>query len=80
MTFRELIRRLGDEVNVVDVRDALLYRCQHCLQLMNEHADDEKCLFGPTSFVGFPRRAVDTYAEYQRCNLHQYNFLRRKAT
>jgi len=82
MTFRELFQRLDHMglTTVGEARDTLLYRCQHCLQLINEHADDEKCLFGPTVFKGFPRRAVDSYVEFQCGEGTARNLLRRKAT
>jgi hypothetical protein len=80
MTFGELIRALGDDPSIGDVRDALLYKCQHCLRLINEHADDDKCLFGPTSFKGFPRSAVDRYAVYQGGHGTRRNLMRSQAT
>jgi hypothetical protein len=86
MTFDELIKRMdpdGRGIWLGELRDLLLYNCQYCLKPLHEHAQGEldKCLFGPTEFKGFPRRAIDSFNRYYASNSHlaRRNFLRRKA-
>jgi hypothetical protein len=86
MTFGQLLKRMaaGHVVYHRELRDTLLYGCQHCLKHWHEHAHGEgegKCLFGPTEFKGFPHRSVAVYEDYHTGRLSsRKNFMRRKVT